>query len=78
MKAKDRAEKRADAQDKSKTKSGRDKKTRENLSKYENPKDTEYDEAQENRDYYRQELGEDPEDGCFFSLVVDLFWSAGE
>ncbi len=63
VKVNNKADKKSDNKDKNKTKSGRDKKTRENLSKYENPKDTEYDEVKENREYYRQELGEDPDDG---------------
>lgn len=33
------------------------------MSKYANPKDLTYDESKENLDYYRQELGEEPEDG---------------
>lgn len=47
---------------KGKTGNRKDKKTRENLSQYANPKDLDYDEAKENREYYKQELGEDPDD----------------
>lgn len=43
----------------------KDKKSRINLSKYANEKDVDYDESKENLEYYRQEMGEDPEDGKF-------------
>ena len=64
VKQKEKADKQA-ADDKKKG-IKRDKKTRDNLSQWQNPKDTEYDEAQENRDYYMAELGVEPDNGTLF------------
>lgn len=53
----------------------RDKKTRDNFAKFQNPKDTTYDEAQENRDYYMAELGTEPENGTSIaSLISSMFY----
>lgn len=68
VKQKEKADKESANKDKKKG-NKRDKKTRDNFSQFQNPKETAYDEAQENRDYYMAELGVEPDNGTSIVLL---------